>query len=74
MSNDYERIVQQAADFLARSCEETPKQRSKREKWLAADPRHGRAYRYLQRLDEEAGRLRDDPELRALLEQDLDSP
>lgn len=74
MSTDYERIVHQAADFLARSCEETPAQRLKREEWLAADLRHARAYRYLQRLDEEAGHLRDDPQLRALIEPDSDSP
>ncbi|MEN5059990.1 hypothetical protein [Luteimonas sp. TWI1416] len=74
MSTDYERIVQQAASFLARSCAETPVQRVRREKWLAADARNMRAYRYLQRLDEEAAHLRDDPELRALIEQDLLPP
>lgn len=73
MSNDSERIAQQAADFLARSSGETPGQRSERETWLAADPRHERAYRYLRRLDEEARCLRDDPVLRALIEQDSDS-
>lgn len=73
MITDSERIAQCAADFLARSCNETPEQRSAREEWLAADPRHARAYRYLQRLDEEALGLRDDPELRAFLEQDPES-
>ncbi|MEN4902742.1 DUF4880 domain-containing protein [Luteimonas sp. TWI1437] len=75
MKTESERIAQCAADFLARSCEETPDQRMEREAWLAADPRHARVYRYLQRLDEDARGLRDDPELRALLEQDdPDSP
>lgn len=75
MNTESERIAQLAADFLARSCEETSDQRTEREAWLAADSRHARAYRYLQRLDEEARGLRDDPELRALLEQEgPDSP
>lgn len=73
MNTDPERIAQCAADFLARSWDETPDQRLSREAWLAADPRHARAYRYLRRLDEEALGLRNDPELRALLEQDPES-
>jgi len=67
MTTDSERIAQRAADFLARSWDETPDQRLTREAWLAADPRHARAYRYLQRLDEKARRLGQDPDLRALL-------
>lgn len=74
MSHEYDPIVQRAADFLARSREESPRQRANREKWLAADLRHERAYRYLKRLDEDARLLGNDPDLRSLIEQDLKSP
>jgi len=74
MSQEYDRIVQRAAGFLARSREESPRQRANREKWLADDPRHERAYRYLKRLDEDARSLGDDADLRSLIEQDLKSP
>ncbi|WP_425491088.1 FecR/PupR family sigma factor regulator [Luteimonas fraxinea] len=71
MSQEYDRIVQRAAGFLARSHAESPRQRANREKWLAADPRHERAYRYLKRLDEDARRLGNDPDLRSLIDSDL---
>lgn len=74
MNTDYERIAQQAADFLARSREETPDQRRERETWLAEDPRHVRLYLHLQRLDKQATGLLDDPELRALFERDSKLP
>jgi len=74
MSHEYDRIVQRAAVFLAQSCEESPRQRANREKWLAADPRHERAYRYLKRLDEDARLLGDDPDLRSLIDLDFKAP
>lgn len=74
MSQEYDRIVQRAAGFLARRREESPRQRASREKWLAADPRHERVYRYLKRLDEDARRLGDDPALRSLMDLHLKSP
>lgn len=68
MSQEQERIAQQAAAFLVRSREETPAERRKREIWLAQDPRHARIYQQLQQLDEDATSLLDDPELRKLIE------
>lgn len=64
---DNERLAQRAADFLARSREETPAERQAREAWLAEDPRHLRIYQSLEQLDKDATALLDDPELRALL-------
>lgn len=74
MNTEYEQVVQQAADYLARSREETEGQRREREAWLAEDPRHLRVYLHLQRLDEQATGLLDDPELRAIFERDFKLP
>lgn len=74
MTTENERIAQRAADLLIRSREETPEQRREREDWLAEDPRHDRIYLQLQRLDNEATGLLEDPELRALLERDSKQP
>jgi ferric-dicitrate binding protein FerR (iron transport regulator) len=73
MSHESERIAARAAEYLVRSREETPAQCREREEWLAADPRHLQAYRHLQRLDERAAILLDDPELRALTERDIEA-
>ncbi|MCD9125779.1 DUF4880 domain-containing protein [Luteimonas fraxinea] len=70
MATENERLAQLAADFLARSREETPAERQAREAWLAKDPRHLRIYRSLEQLDKDATALLDDPELRALLKRD----
>ncbi|MEN4902741.1 DUF4880 domain-containing protein [Luteimonas sp. TWI1437] len=74
MSQEQERIAQQAAAFLVRSREETPAQRRKREIWLAQDPQHARIYQQLQQLDEDATSLLDDPELRKLIAEFRQSP
>lgn len=70
MATDNERLARLAADFLARSREETPSERQAREAWLAEDPRHLRIYRSLEKLDKDATALLDDPELRALMKRD----
>lgn len=67
MATENERLAELAADFLARSREETPAERQAREAWLAEDPHHLRIYRSLEQLDKDATALLDDPELRALL-------
>lgn len=74
MTTENEQIAQRAADFLARSREETAAQRREREDWLAEDPLHVRIYLHLQRLDGAVTRLSDDPELQALFEHDSKLP
>lgn len=72
MSHESERIAERAAEFLARSREETPAQRQEREDWLAADPRHREVYLQLQRLDERASVLLQDPDVQARTGRDTD--
>jgi len=74
MRQERERIARQAAAFLVHSREETSAQRDEREAWLAQDPRHAQVYQKLQRLDEEATSLLDDPELRKLIADLRQSP
>lgn len=71
MDKDSERIAEQAADYFARRCGETPSQRRSREAWLAADARHARAYAAMQRLWEHAANLRGDADLQAIKASDL---
>ncbi|WP_368565572.1 DUF4880 domain-containing protein [Pseudoxanthomonas sp. UTMC 1351] len=73
MSHESERIAARAAEYLARSREETPVQRREREEWLAADPRHFMAYQRLLQLEEHATGVLDDPELQAITERDLEA-
>jgi transmembrane sensor len=72
MSHESERIAERAAEYLARSREETPAQRQEREDWLAADPRHRELYLQLQRLDERASVLLQDPDVRDRTGRDTD--
>lgn len=70
MSRESERIAARAAEYLARSRDETPTQRWEREDWLAADSRHREVYLQLQRLDERASLLLEDPDVQALTNRD----
>lgn len=72
MSHESERIAERAAEYLARSRGETPAQRQEREDWLAADPRHREVYIQLQRLDERASVLLQDPDVQARTGRDAD--
>lgn len=70
MSHESERIAARAAEYLARSREETPAERREREEWLAEDLRHREVYRQLQQLDERASILLGDPDIRMLTDRD----
>ncbi|MCE4369693.1 FecR family protein [Xanthomonas hortorum] len=74
MTDDSDRIAQQAAAYLARSRDETPAQRQEREAWLAADARHAREYERLRRVEDRmAGLMGDDPDLQALDAKDIEA-
>ncbi|MEQ8073625.1 FecR family protein [Xanthomonas hortorum] len=74
MTDDSDRIAQQAAAYRARSRDETPAQRQEREAWLAADARHAREYERLRRVEDRmAGLMGDDPDLQALDAEDIEA-
>ncbi len=64
-------IAQRAAELFARRNQATPAERGAREAWLAADPRHLRAYDDARRLWERTGALREDVDLQALKFSDM---
>ena len=64
-------IDEQAAEHFARRRTATARQSRERDAWLNEDPRHAEAYERLQRLWEHAGRLADDPELKAIQAADM---
>jgi transmembrane sensor len=71
MGNDADRIAEQAADYFVRRQGEYASERRQRERWLAADARHRRAYDEVAQVWERTAVLQGDPDLQALKAREL---